>query len=218
MRICCQRTRHALLWMAACKNTEVQMLIEANSKQHDIMIYKDSSVIIRDWPDWRFTVKEGGRTVHEDSCAYGVMTFSLTMRVEVVTHEIKWLASQHDSQITHAIILADLMNPLHKVESGMGCPDWHMDMHSIFRCTVDLLPWTCCCQREWTGKQTGKHSRHHNWSAEQDRLQHCRTDHLKERGVEKGSGQHSTLRLGMICVHPDKHWHCFKGNLEETAE
>ena len=39
---------------------------------------------------------------------------------------------------------------------------------------------------------------------------------LKERGVEKSEKQQSTfhpLRLGTICVQPDRHWHCFEGNL-----
>ena len=41
------------------------------------------------------------------------------------------LASQHDEQITHTIILTDSMNLLQKVESGMGFPDWHTAMHSL---------------------------------------------------------------------------------------
>ena len=47
-------------------NAEVQMLLEANSKPHDIVIYTDGSVI-RDRSGWGFTVKQGGRTVYEDS-------------------------------------------------------------------------------------------------------------------------------------------------------
>ena len=35
------------------------------------------------------------------------------------------MASQSDTQITHATILSDSMNLLQKMESGMGCPDWH---------------------------------------------------------------------------------------------
>ena len=77
----------------------------------------------RDRSGWGFTVKQGGRTVHEDSGAHRVTTSSLTMEVEVVTHAIQWLASQRDSQITYAIILTDSMNFLEKVEPVMGCPD-----------------------------------------------------------------------------------------------
>ena len=71
-------------------NAEVQMLVEANSKPHDIVIYTDGSVT-RDRSGWGFTVKQDGRTVHEDSGAHRVTTSSLTMEVEAVTHAIQWL-------------------------------------------------------------------------------------------------------------------------------
>ena len=86
-----------------------------------------------------FTVKQGGRTVLEDSGAHRVTTSSLTTEVEAVTHAIQWLASQRDAQITHAIILTDSMNLLQK--SGMGCSDWHTAMHSL---RLQRLLWIYC--------------------------------------------------------------------------
>ena len=59
-------------------DAEIQILVEANSKPHDIVTYQDGSVT-RDRSGWGFTVKQGGRTVHEDSGAHRFMTFSLTM-------------------------------------------------------------------------------------------------------------------------------------------
>ena len=53
------------------------------------------------------------------------------MEVEAHTHAIRWLASQLDEQITHVIILTDSMNLLQKLESGMGCPDRHIAIHSL---------------------------------------------------------------------------------------
>ena len=117
-------------WPAGKANAEEQTLVEANSKPYDIVIYANGSVT-RDRSGWGFTVKQGGRTVHEDGGAHRVTTSSLTMEVEAVTHVIRWLASQRDAQITHAVILTDSMNLLRKVESGMGCPDWHTAMHSL---------------------------------------------------------------------------------------
>ena len=117
-------------WPAGKVNAEVQMLVEANSKPHDIVIYTDGSVT-KDRSGWGFTVKQGGRTVHEDSGAHRVTTSSLTMEVETVTHAIQWLVSRREAQIAHAIILTDSMNLLQKVESGMGCPDRHTIMHSL---------------------------------------------------------------------------------------
>ena len=69
--------------------------------------------------------------MHEDSGAHRVMTSSLIMEVEAVTHTIQWLTSQRDALITHAIVLTDSMNHLQKVESGMGSPDLHTVMHSL---------------------------------------------------------------------------------------
>ena len=57
---------HCREWSARKANAEVQMHVEANSKPHDIVIYTDGSVT-RDRSGWGFTVKQGGRTVHEDS-------------------------------------------------------------------------------------------------------------------------------------------------------
>ena len=125
---------HCHEWPAGKANEEVQMLVKANSKPHDIVIYKDGSVT-RDRSGWGFTVKKGGRTMHEDSRAHRVKTSNLTMEVEAVKHAvIQWLASQHDTQTTLAIILTDSMNLLQKVESGMGCPNWHTAMHAAFGC------------------------------------------------------------------------------------
>ena len=86
-------------------------------------------------------VKQGGRTVHEDSGVHRVMAFSLIMEVEAVTNVIQWLASQRDAHITHAIILTDSMNLLQKVESGMGSPEWHTAMHSL---RLQRLLWIYC--------------------------------------------------------------------------
>ena len=111
---------HCRKWPAGKKkNAEVQMLVEANSKPHDIVIYTDGSVTM-DRSGWGFTVKQGGRTVHEASGAHRVTTSSLTMEVDAVTRAIQWLASQCDARITHVIILTDSINLLQKVESGMG--------------------------------------------------------------------------------------------------
>ena len=111
------------------------MLVEANSKPHDIVIRDLHRRLSHKGPVWlgvhTITVKQDGRTVHEDSGAHRVTTSSLTTEVEAVTHTIQWLASQRDACIAHAIILTDSMNLLQKVESGMGCPDWHTAMHSL---------------------------------------------------------------------------------------
>ena len=78
--------------------------IERERRRNGIVIYTDGSITM-DLSGWGFIVKQGGRTVLEDSGSHRVMTSSLTIEVEAVTHAIQWLASQRAAQITHAIIL-----------------------------------------------------------------------------------------------------------------
>ena len=78
---------HCREWPAGKANAEVQVLVEADSKPHDIVMCTDGSVT-RDRSGWGFMVKQGGRTVHEDSRAHRVTTSTLTMEEEAVTHAI----------------------------------------------------------------------------------------------------------------------------------
>ena len=180
------------------------MLGEANSKPHGIVIYTDGSVT-RDLSGWGFTVKQGGRTVHEDSGAHRVTTSSLTMEVEAVTHAIQCLASQRDARITHAVIRTDSLNLLQKVESGMGCPDWHTAMYSL---RLQRLLWIyagvsgneradrlASTADITSGLQLGRAEvlRGLRNFLNTDKPEHHSTDRLKGRGLEKGSGRHSTL-------------------------
>ena len=104
-------------------NVEVQMLAEANSKPHDTVIYTDGSVT-RDRSGWGFTVKQGGRTVYEDS------------------HD---LLPDHGGRSSHTCntVVAIILTPPAKgsPESGMGCPDWHTAMHSL---RLQRLLWIYC--------------------------------------------------------------------------
>ena len=123
---------------------------------------------------------------------------------------IQWLASQRDARITHAIILTDSMNLLREVESGMGCLDWHTAMHSL---RLQRLLWIYCPGHAvvsgneradrlastadiTSGLQLGRAEmlRGLRNFLNTDKPEHHSIDRLKERGVEKGSGRHSTLQ------------------------
>ena len=65
------------------------MLVKANSKPHDIVIYTDGWVT-RDRPGFGLKFMQGGRTVHEDNGACRVTTSSLTMEVETVASLPTW--------------------------------------------------------------------------------------------------------------------------------
>ena len=102
------------------------------------------------------------------------------------------------------------MTLLQKVESGMCCNDWHTAMHSL---RLQRLSWIYCpghagvCGNEGadrlantaditSGLQLGRAEvlRGLRNFLNMDRPEHHSTDRLKERGVEKGSGGHSTLQ------------------------
>ena len=108
------------------------------------------------------------------------------------------------------LILTDSMNLLQKVESGMGCPDWHTAMHSL---QLQRLLWIYCPGHAGvsgneradrlastaditSGLQLGRAEvlRGLRNFLSTDKPEHHSTDRLKERGVEKGSGRHSTLQ------------------------
>ena len=93
-------------------------------------MYTDGSVT-KEQSGWGFTVKQGASVIHEDSAAYTVLTSSLTMEVEAVTHFLRWIASRGDSRTIHTIILIDSMSLLQKVKSGMGSPEWNAWMVHI---------------------------------------------------------------------------------------
>ena len=77
-------------------SAEVQMLVEADSKPPDILIYTDGSVKRgRSW--WG---SQSSRVVglHEYSGAYRVWASNLTTEIEAVTHAKQWLGSQCDTK------------------------------------------------------------------------------------------------------------------------
>ena len=112
--------------------------------------------------------------------------------------------------MTHAIILTDTMNLLQKVGTEIGCPDWHTAMHSL---RLHTLLWVYCPRHAGvneneradrlastanitSGLQLGRAEvlRGLRNFLNMDRPEHHSIDRLKQRGVEKGSGRHSTVR------------------------
>ena len=123
--------------------SEIKLLIQEKSKLQELVLYTDGSVT-KDQLGWGFTVKQSATTV-QDSAAYTVSTFSLTMEVEAVTYALRWIASRGDSQTTHAIILTDTMSLLQKSEKWNGKPRLECidGRHPPSKTPVGVLPWTC---------------------------------------------------------------------------
>ena len=61
----------------------------------------DDGSVTKDQSGWGFTVNQGATTIDEDNAAYTVSTSSLTMELEAVTHDLRWIASRGDSRTTH---------------------------------------------------------------------------------------------------------------------
>ena len=157
------------------------------------------------------------------------------MEVEAVTHAIQWLASQRDARITHVVVLTDSMKLLQKMESGMGCPDWHTAMHSL---RLQRLLWIYCPGHAGvsgneradrlastaditSGLQLGRAEvlRGLRNFLNTGKPEHHSID--RPEGKRSGERKRSTFhppRSTTICVQPGKYWYCFEGNLGETAE
>ena len=127
---------------------------------------------------------------------------------QYITKEI--LCCTNKKVTIHNIFITDSMNLLQKVESGMGCPDWHTAMHSL---RLRRLLWIYCPGHAGvsgneradrlastaditSGLQLGRAEvlRGLRNFLSTDKPEHHSIDRLKERGVEKGSGRHSTLQ------------------------
>ena len=132
-----------------------------------------------------------------------------------------------DAQITAAIILTDSMNLLLKVESGMGCPDWHTVMHSL---RLPIFLWIYCPGYAGvngneradrlastvditSGLQLGRTG---VLRGLRNFINMDRPEHHSIEGKRSGERKWPTFyppRSGTICVQPDKYWHCFESNL-----
>ena len=102
------------------------------------------------------------------------------------------------------------MNLLQKMESEMGCPDWHIAVHSLRLQSLLLIycPWYAGVSGNeradrlastadiTSGLQLGRAEDLRGLSnfLNMDRPEHHSTGLLKERGVAKGSGRHATLQ------------------------
>ena len=120
------------------------------------------------------------------------------------------MLAKGDSQTTHAIFLTDSMSLLQEIKSGMGSPDRNVLMVDIH---LGKLLWEYCPghagakRNGQADRLAGKSSltsgllfgksevlwslRHYLWAQSQG---HHTTDHLEERGMERGSGDGSVVR------------------------
>ena len=223
---------HYCEWPAGKANAQVQMLVQANSKPHDNVIHRDGS-FTRDQCGWGFMVKQGGRTVHKDSAAHRVTTSNVTMEVEAVTcNTVASLSAWHTDYTCHHS--HRLNEPAAKAGVSNGLPRL-AHSHAVFSCK-DF----CGSTAKGIPESVGMNGQI-DWLAQQ--ISHLVCSLAGQRCSEAWgtfwtlTGQSITALTawrkedwrkeaadipptgsGMICVQPDKHRHCFKGNLGETSE
>ena len=221
---------HCREWPDEKTSAEATILVEANSKPHDIVIYTDGSVT-RDWFGWGFTVKrveelytktiepqshdlqsdQGGRSSH--TCS--TMAILPARRTEY-TH--------HFHRLSKPPAIGGVWNGLPTGTqpcTAFGCK---------YFCGSTTLGMPESVGMNWADRLSrtadvtsclhlGRVEVLRGWKnfLNTDRPEHRSIDRLKVRGVERGSGRHPPPRSGTICVQQDKHWHCFKGNLGETV-
>ena len=116
----------------------------------------------------------------------------------------------------------------------MGCPDWHTAMHSLW---LQRLLWIYCPGHAGvsgneradrlastaditSGLQLNRAEvlRGLRNFLNTDKPEHHSIDRLKERGVEKEEWRKEAADIPPSKVENDLYWHCFAGNLGETAE
>ena len=196
--------KHSREWPGGKTESEIELLIQENSKPQDPVVYTDGSVT-KDQSAWGFSVKQGATTIHEDRAAYAVLTSSLTMEVEAVCHALRWIASRGDSQTTHAIILTDSISLLQKVvwEARTGMCQWSHPLSIWMYCPGhagvkgnDRADTMADKATITSGLLLGRSEllrslRDSLWAQSQG---HHTVDRLEERGVERGSARRSSLK------------------------
>ena len=164
--------------------------------------------------------------------AYRVTTSSLTMGVEA----IQWLFSQRDAHRLHMSSFPQTQWICCKscMESGMGCPDWHTTLHSLW---LQRLLCIYCPGHDGvsgneradrlastadvtSGLQLGRakvlRCSRNFWTWTGQRITALIAE--RKRSGERQRPIFRPPRSETIRVQPDKHCHCFESNLGETAE
>ena len=142
-------------------------------------------------------------------------------RCDAVSNVNWWIASGGDNLPIHATILTDSV-----------CYKWKMDWEAqtcmcqwmtstLSKTPMDVLPCICWDEGKWLRLVSQK-----IWSVEQLEILPVgtkpRTSHHQSPGGERcGQRKHLMIfleRMREDHCQPDKHWHCFKGNIQETYE
>ena len=196
-------------WPAGATEVEIQQLIQDNAHPNDVIIYTDGSVSRGKRSAWGFLAKARGRRLVQESLAYDTTTSSLRMEVEAVTAAFRWLET---TTYTRIVVVTDSESMLRKVRAGMLRAEW---CASLQRSRVTSIVWIFSpghagvlgneqADRLAGSAQLGGLLMHDKadvvkalWEHEdglEEQVDYHGLVRLKQRGVARGSGRHSTLR------------------------
>ena len=132
-------------------NAELQMLVEANNKPHDIMIYTDGSV-----------TGDTNTMVSTELCPKSDQSGDRSSHIYNTVASIPKWYTDYSCHHSHR-----LNEPAAKGGAWNGLPRLaHTHAWSLtIKASVGILPWACRIYWKWTGRWTGKHCKYHIWSA-----------------------------------------------------
>ena len=112
------------------------------------------------------------------------------LKMEAVTHALRWIASRGNSQTTNVTILTDLMRLLQTVNKWMYCPG-HTEVNGN-----DRAERLACKATLTSGLRLGRSEvlRSLRLYLRAQSQRHHTNDPLEERGVERGSARRSSLK------------------------
>lgn len=126
---------------ASINESDINEIVDKNSKAGDPVIYTDGSVK-RDSQrsGWGFVAFANNKIIHSASGACTRATSSMRMEIEAITKALEWM-TQDRPHTTHAVLITDSMCTLRKIEQGFLRAEW---IQLIEATPLRSLAWIFC--------------------------------------------------------------------------
>ena len=126
---------------ASVNESDINEIVDQNSKAGDPVIYTDGSVR-RDSQrsGWGFIAFTNNKITHSASGACSRATSSMRMEIEAITKALEWMTRDRP-HTTHAVLITDSMCTLRKIEKGSLRAEW---IQLIKATRIRSLIWIFC--------------------------------------------------------------------------
>ena len=108
-------------WAPGATHAEIETLIEENSREGDVIVFTDGSVIRGKKSGWAYTARVDGITVSENSAACDSTMSSMMTEINAVTLALTWLK---DTEYSRVVFVSDSLSTLEKIRQGNLHADW----------------------------------------------------------------------------------------------